>query len=135
MSERRYNLSFGELCDRGFITQMKELLIPEHRATYTKVLQDIIHDLDLECKERSLGVDGKFILALGCNMLINRLIWENESNARKGIDTGNDLRLTHSLNTLRTQTYSLISQLVGDRGEFKKDTLIPEEKWIPSLLK
>lgn len=135
MSERRYMPSFGDLVDRMTICQLKEIFIPERRETYTKQIEDISHDLDLLCKEKNLGIDGKFILAIANTMLMNRLIWQNEENQRKGINDGNDLRLTHSLNTLRVQCFSLISQSVGDRGEFKKDTLIPEEKWIPSLLK
>jgi hypothetical protein len=134
MSERRWNLAFGELCDRLFICQLKELFIPEHREVYTRQIADIVHDLDLLCEEKNLGINGQFILAVGNIMLMNRLIWQHEANYRNGIEEGNDLRLTHSLNTLRTQCYSLTSQLVGDRGEFKKDTLIPHPQWIPSLL-
>jgi hypothetical protein len=133
MPDRKYTHSFGELCDRMFICQLKELLIPEHREVYTQQIKDIVHDLDMICKEKGLGIGGNFILAVGNNMLMNRIIWENESNIRNNISTGNDLTLTHSINFLRVQAYSMTSELVGDRGEYKKDVTLPHKDWIPSL--
>lgn len=126
--------SFGELVDRLSICQLKEILIPEKRETYTNQIRDIVHDLDALCKQTGWGISGTFILAVVNLALINRFIWENEANQRKGIEAGNDLRLTHSLNTLRVQCYSLISREFGDREEYKKDTLIPDSQWVPSLL-
>lgn len=135
MSTRKWLPSFGELTDRLFICQLKELLIPEKREVYTNQINDITHDLDKLCAEHELNIDGRFILTVGNIMLMNRLIWENESNMRNGIETGNDLAFTHAINTLRTSCYSLLSQMVGERGEFKKDTLLAPDNWIPSLLK
>lgn len=135
MIERKWLPSFGELVDRLSICQLKEFLIPENRDVYTDQIKNIVSDLDSLCKEREWGISGKFILAVINVAIINRIIWENEANQRKGIEDGNNLKLTHSLNTIRTSCYSIISEEFGDRQEFKKDTLIPEANWIPSLLK
>lgn len=130
---RRFLPSFGELCDRLAICQQKEIFIADHRNEYTKQVNDIVFDLDNICKEKKLGINGTFIRLTIIVTHMNTWIWQNEANRRKGIEDGNDLSLTHSLNTIRTQAYSMLSEMVGDRGEYKKDTMIPHPNWIPSL--
>lgn len=129
--QRAYNLSFGELVDKLSILQQKEIFIPEQREVYTKQINEIVYDLDMICKD--MVIDGSFIRAIIVLTQMNTWIWANESNRRNGIEDGNDLSLTHSLNTIRTQAYSLLSQMIGDRGEYKKDAAIPHKDWIPSL--
>lgn len=132
---RKFVPSFGELIDRLAITSQKEIFISEHREVYTKQINDIVADLDLlieqQVEERLLS--GEMIRAIIVLTQMNCWIWQNEANRRNGIEDGNDLSLTHSLNTIRTQSYSLLSQMIGDRGEFKKDAAIPHKDWIPSL--
>jgi len=131
--QRRFLPSFGELCDRLSICQQKQIFIPKHREVYTKQINDIVFDLDMICKEKKLGINGTFIRLTIIVTHMNTWIWENEKNYRNGVKTGNNLELTHSLNTIRTTAYSMLSQFVGDRGEYKKDTAIPHKDWIPSL--
>jgi hypothetical protein len=134
MPERKFVNSFGELIDRLTICQQKELHIPEKRETFTQQINDIVSDLDSICKEKNIMLTGELIQAIVCLTQANINIWNNENSVRLGIDGYNDLELTHSLNTLRTQIYSLLSQLVGDRGEYKINTLNPRPEWTPSLI-
>lgn len=130
---RSFVPSFGELIDRLCITSQKEIFIPEQREVYTKQINEIIHDLDMLCQEKDMYIDGNVIRAIIVLTQMNTWIWQNEKNRRNNIEDGNDLSLTHSLNTIRTQCFSLLSQMAGDRGEFKKDAAIPHKDWIPSL--
>lgn len=133
LQQRAYNLSFGELVDKLSITSQKEIFIPEHRDVYTQQINEIIHDLDIICAKEELSIDGRFIRAIIVLTQMNTWIWENEKNRRNNIEDGNDLSLTHSLNTCRTMAFSLLSQMIGDRGEYKKDAAIPHKDWMPSL--
>ena len=62
-------------------------------------------------------------------MLSNRYIWENESNARQGTDQDlNLLKLTHSINGVRSSAKNLVSKELGERVDLKIDCLASELK-------
>lgn len=119
--ERRYLPTLGELLDRLTIVQLKEVLIPEHKVEYAKEIEDIVHDIDLALQ--GVTVDAKFLRALIVLAEMNLHIWHRESNARKGIDEGNNLKLTHSLNGIRNTAKNKIQEIVGGRKDYKIDSL------------
>jgi hypothetical protein len=133
--ERNYQLSFGELIDRLSICQQKEIHIKSKREVFTQQINDIVSDLTNICQEKNILLTGEIIQGIVCLTQANIAIWNNEDNCRKGTEGENDLALTHSLNTLRTQIYSLLSTMVGDKGEYKANTLSPHPDWIPSYIK
>src|SRR4051812_5643552 len=105
MKKRHYTHSFGELVDRLAITSQKEIYLPEHRDIYSQQIAEIIADLNLIIQEDKVQITGEIIRAIISLTQMNTWIWANESNFRKGISSGNDLELTHSLNTIRTKIY------------------------------
>ena len=101
---RKYLPTVSELIDRLSIVQLKEVFIPEHKEEYAQEIKDIIHDLELE------GLDGELIRAVIVTSQMNLHIWHNESEARKGINAGENLQLTHGLNGIRNTAKNKIQE-------------------------
>mgnify|MGYP003135933496 FL=1 len=125
---RKYLPTLAELIDRLSIVQLKEVFIPEHKDEYSKEINDIIHDLDLELSEKSVTLSGDDIRAIVVLAQMNLHIWHNESNYRKGIKDGNNLELTHGLNGIRNTAKNKIQESVGGRKDYKIDCIAAEFK-------
>ena len=121
---RKYLPTESELIDRLSIIQLKEVFLPEHKKEYAKEIQDILHDLEL------LGLDSELIRAVIVTAQMNLHIWHNESEARKGINAGENLQLTHGLNGIRNTAKNKIQERFGGRKDYKIDCLAAEfEDW------
>ena len=121
---RKYLPTESELIDRLSIIQLKEVFLPEHKEEYAKEIQDILHDLEL------LGLDSELIRAVIVTAQMNLHIWHNESEARKGINAGENLQLTHGLNGIRNTAKKKIQERFGGRKDYKIDCLAAEfEDW------
>ena len=125
---RKYLPTLAELIDRLSIVQLKEVFIPEHKNEYSKEINDIIHDLDLELSEKSVTLSGDDIRAIVVLAQMNLHIWHNESNYRKVIKDGNNLELTHGLNGIRNTAKNKIQESVGGRKDYKIDCIAAEFK-------
>lgn len=122
--KRKYLPTISELIDRLSIVQLKEVFIPEHKEEYAEEIKDIIHDLELE------GLDSELIRAVIVTAQMNTHIWYNESEARKGINAGENLQLTHGLNGIRNTAKNKIQERFGGRKDYKIDCLAAEfEDW------
>ena len=119
---RKYLPTISELIDRLSIIQLKEVFIPEHKEEYAQEIKDIVHDLD------ELGLDGKMVKAIIVLAQMNTHIWYNESEARKGKNAGENLRLTHGLNGMRNIAKNKIQERFGGRKDYKVDCLASEFK-------
>ena len=119
---RKYLPTISELIDRLSIIQLKEVFIPEHKEEYAQEIKDIVHDLD------ELGLDGKMVKAIIVLAQMNTHIWYNESEARKGKNARENLRLTHGLNGIRNTAKNKIQEAVGGRKDYKIDCLDSEFK-------
>lgn len=132
-TNRKYLPTLSEKLDRLCITQLKEFLIKDHRDEYSKEIQDILHDIDLDIEEKEIKFDSKMLRTLIILALINREIWLSESNARNGSRNGNDLYKSHSLNFIRNAAKNKIQNKIGGRVDHKLDVLDGEfENWYPS---
>ena len=121
---RKYLRTVSELIDRLSIIQLKEVFIPEHKEEYAKEIKDILHDLESE------GLDSELIRAVIVTSQMNLHIWHNESEARKGINAGENLQLTHGLNGIRNTAKNKIQERFGGRKDYKTDCLAAEfEDW------
>ena len=128
MSERKYLPTLSELIDRLSIAQLKEVFIPEHKAEYANEIQDILHDIDLEIREKNVILNADTIRAIVVLSQMNLHIWHNESNYRKGIKDGNNLELTHGLNGIRNTAKNIVQENVGGRKDYKIDCLAADFK-------
>lgn len=126
--ERKYLPTFSELIDRLVILQLKEVFIHDNKDSYAQEIKDIEHDLDLILSQEDIKLDSNLIRSIVVLSQINLHIWHNESNARKGIDQDNNLKLTHSLNGIRNIAKNKIQEKVGGRKDYKIDCLAADAK-------
>ena len=127
---RKYLPTISDLIDRLSIIQLKEVFIPKHKEEYAEEIKDIIHDIDLELSEKSVILRGDDIRSLIVLAQMNLHIWHNESEARKGINAEENLRLTHGLNGVRNTAKNKLQESVGGRKDYKVDCLASEfEDW------
>jgi len=117
---RKYLPTVSELIDRLSIIQLKEVFIPKHKEEYAEEIKDIMHDLELE------GLDSELIRAVIVTAQMNLHIWHNESDARKGINAGENLQLTHGLNGIRNTAKNKIQERFGGRKDYKVDCIAEE---------
>ena len=127
---RKYLPTLSELVDRLSIIQLKEVFILEHKEEYAKEIKDIIHDIDLILSEKSVTLSGDDIRAIIVMSQMNLHIWHNESEARKGINAGENLQLTHGLNGIRNTAKNIIQDQLQDGGrkDYKVDCIAAEFK-------
>lgn len=130
--KRKYLPTLGELLDRLTITQIKEVKIPEHKDKYAQEIREILHDIDAILKGNEIVFDAGMLRALIVLAQYNLHIWHNESNFRKGIREGNDLELTHGLNSIRNSAKNRIQDAMGGRKDYKLDNVEAFPDWIPS---
>jgi hypothetical protein len=126
---RKYLPTLSELIDRLSICLLKRIFIPENKEEYSKEINLIKHDIDLIFKDKISEATAGLIWASLIIMLSNRYIWENESNARQGTDQDLSLlKLTHSINGVRSSAKNLVSKELGERVDLKIDCLASELK-------
>ncbi len=130
--ERKYLPTLAENLDRIVICQLKEFLIPEHRDEYSAEIKDLLHDIDLDIEEKNIQFDAKSLRALIVLTIMNREMWLNEANWRKGIKEGNNLELSHGLNSIRNSAKNRIQEQLGGRKDYKIDNVEAYPEWIPS---
>lgn len=129
---RKYLPTLGELLDRLTITQIKEVKIVEHKDKYAKEIEEIVHDINLILSESGFVFNAEMLRALVILAQYNLHIWHNESNFRKGIKEGNDLELTHGLNSIRNCAKNMIQDHLGGRKDYKLDNVAAFPEWVPS---
>tara|TARA_R100000908_G_C3727127_1_gene127785 strand:+ start:499 stop:909 length:411 start_codon:yes stop_codon:yes gene_type:complete len=128
MSKRKYLPTLAELIDRLSIIQLKEVFITEHKEEYAQEIKDIVHDIDLILSSENVKLSGKDVRAIVVLSQMNLHIWHNESEARNGINAGENLLLTHGLNGIRNTSKNIIQENVGGRKDYKIDCIADEFK-------
>jgi len=126
--DRKYLPTLSELIDRLSIVQLKEVFIVDHKEVYAQEIRDILHDIQLIINEDSFELTAESIRAIVVVSQMNLHIWQRESNARKGIDANENLRLTHGLNGIRNTAKNIIQESVGGRKDYKVDSLAADFK-------
>ena len=125
---RKYLPTLAELVDRLSIIQLKEVFITEHKEEYADEIKDIVHDIDMILEDEDVKLSGKDVRAIIVLSQMNLHIWHNESDARKGINSNENLRLTHGLNGIRNVAKNIIQENVGGRKDYKIDCIAAEFK-------
>lgn len=124
--ERRFLPTLPDLVDRLTIVQQKMIFIPEKADEYEKERADLIHDIDILVKNGT-PMTGKALAAVVMIMLTNRVIWENESLARKGgSEQDKMLKFTHSINGVRNSAKNVLAAEMGGRHDYKVDCFAGE---------
>ena len=130
MENRKYLPTMAELIDRLAIVQLKEVFLPDHKEEYAKEIADISHDIQVCLDEGTEPINAETIRAIVVLSQMNLHIWHNESDARKGINSGENLRLTHGINGIRNTAKNIIQDSLDDVGrkDYKIDCIAAEFK-------
>ena len=119
--QRKYLPTLPDLVDRLTIVQQKMIFIPERAKEYAEERELILHDIDLVLRDGS-PMTAKAVLAAVLITLSNRVIWENESLARKGgTEQDKMLKFTHSINGVRNTAKNMLAAEMGGRHDYKID--------------
>ena len=136
-SKRQVLVSFSELLDRLTINQIKEVLIPEHRASYAEEIRQLMHDIDLIIEEKGIKLTARFIRLIIILAQINLHIWRTKETMMN--DPGSfeaSMKFAHQLNGIRNQTKNLLMEeadskdFTGKRTNINTDNL---EGWNISI--
>lgn len=126
----QYLPTFAELLDRMSIVQLKIWLIPDKRSEFEAEMKALLNDVQVIIDSEKPVITADMLRAIIVMAQTNLNIWKNEGNYRKGIDSGNDLELTHSLNGLRNTAKNRIQASLGGRQDHKIDTLnVKHTQW------
>lgn len=124
--DRQFLPTLPDLVDRLTIVQQKMIFIPERAEEYTEERAHLIHDIDMLLKNGT-AMSGKALAAVVLIMLTNRVIWENESLARKGgSEQDKMLKFTHSINGVRNNAKNVLAAEMGGRHDYKVDCFAGE---------
>jgi len=134
---RKYLPTLSELIDRLSINQLKEVFITNGKELYSKEISDIMSDIDsiLIQESPNTELNAEIIRDIIILAQFNLHIWENESKARNGVDEGNNLLLTHSLNGVRNRAKNNLQNTIIEDGrlDLKVDCLSTKyTNWEPS---
>ncbi len=136
-SKRQVLVSFSELLDRLTINQIKEVLIPEHRASYAEEIRQLIHDIDLIIEKKGIKLTARFIRLIIILAQINLHIWRTKETMMNDPDSFEaSMKFAHQLNGIRNQTKNLLMEeadskdFTGKRTNINTDNL---EGWDISI--
>ena len=130
--QRKYLPTLAELIDRLSIVLLKAIFISEQHDEYLRERALIEHDIDLELRrcvpiQKGHWINARMVTAILMIMLSNRYIWENESKARQGGSQQDKLlKLTHSINGVRSTAKNIIAREFGNRVDKKVDCFAAE---------
>lgn len=125
--QRQYLPTLSDLLDRLSIVLMKSIFISEYHHEYAAEIKLIKHDIDLLILKSKVPVGAEIFYAVMVLMLANRVIWENESKARQGGNKQDKLlKLTHSINGVRSRAKNIIAIIFRDRVDLKIDSFAAE---------
>ena len=125
---RQYLPTLAELIDRLSIVLLKSIFILPNHDAYVEERKMIEHDIDLllqpDMDARDWpamnGVAVRATIMLG---VTNLFIWLNEAKAREG---GNEqdalLKMTHSINGVRSTAKNVLAKSFGERIDLKVDS-------------
>ncbi len=133
----KYHLGLGELFDRLTILQIKEVKRLEDKKATTDEIEAIMHDINILVNNSTKQITAEVLRDLIILSQFNLHIWDGEDAARKG-GTGDDLRITHSINGIRREAINRLQRWFGGRIDKKIDCLANvmasefKEQWTPS---
>ncbi len=116
---------FSELLDRLTIAQIKEILVPEHRASFSEEICRLIQDVNLIIEEKGIKPTARFIRLIIVLAQINLHIWHTKEIMMEDSNRFEEcMKLAHQLNGIRNQTKNLLIEEAGFEASTGKRTNI-----------
>lgn len=136
-NDRKFTLPLAELIDRLTIDQIKEVLLPEHKESFSQEMEKLAHDIDLIIAEKGLRLSSRFLRIVIAMAQLNLHIWQNKDRMQEDPERYLELlKFSHQLNGIRNQLKNLLLEETGDReksaerSNFNTDGL---ENWTISI--
>lgn len=121
--QRQCLVPFSELLDKLTITQIKEILLPEQRASFSEEIRRLTHDINLISEEKAVKVTARFIRLIIVLAQINLHIWHTKEIMTEDPDRFEEcMKLAHQLNGIRNQTKNLLMEEAGPEESTGKRT-------------
>mgnify|MGYP001248559134 CR=1 FL=1 len=121
--ERAYLYSFAELIDSLSINQIKEVLLPEDRESFSKLIELISKDIDTIIVEKGLVLSSRLVRLIIAISQINLHIWHSKDKMQSSPgDYLSLLKLSHQLNGIRNQMKNILLEETGDKDKSAKRT-------------
>jgi hypothetical protein len=135
--ERKCLPTFADLLDELTIVQIKQVMLPEGRASFTERLDSLSHDLDLLIKKHDIKLSSKLIRIIVVLAQMNLHIWHNKEKLHANEpEYDRHLKLSHQLNGIRNQMKNLMLEEAGEsshstrKSNFNADGLVGWEVGI-----
>ena len=136
-NDRKFTLPLAELIDRLTIDQIKEVLLPEHKESFSQEMDKLSHDIDQIIAEKGLRLSSRFIRIIIAMAQLNLHIWQNKDLMQNDPERYLELlKFSHQLNGIRNQLKNLLLEETGarekssERSNFNTDGL---ENWSISI--
>lgn len=107
-------VTFSELLDRLAIDQIKEVLVPEYRVSFSEEIRKLAHDINLIIGGKSIKLTSRFIRLIIILSQINLHIWHTKEIMVSEPDrSAASMKLAHQLNGIRNQIKNLLMKEAG----------------------
>lgn len=114
--ERKFTLPLAELVDRMTIDQIKEVLLPNHRESFSQEMDKLGHDIDLIIEEKNIHMTSRFVRIIIALAQLNLHIWQNKERMQNEDENYLELlKFAHQLNGIRNQMKNFLLEETGDR--------------------
>ncbi len=108
-SVRAYHPSIAELVDRLTIDQIKEVILPEDKASYGAEMRDLANDIDTLIQEGSIQLSARLIRIVIVLAQMNLHIWHFKDQMETKPERYSELlTLCHQLNGIKNQMKNLL---------------------------
>ena len=115
-SERLYLTPFAELVDRLTVDQIKEVLIPEGKASFAAEMCKLCHDIDLIIEAKQITLSARLLRMIIVLSQMNVHIWYLKDRMQQDPEKYSEfLKLAHQLNGIRNQMKNLLLEEAGER--------------------
>lgn len=129
--QRQCLVPFSELLDKLTITQIKEILVPEQRASFSEEIRRLTHDINLISEGKVVKVTARFIRLIIVLAQINLHIWHTKEIMMENPDRFEEcMKLAHQLNGIRNQTKNLLMEEAGPKESTGKRTNINTDNLV-----
>lgn len=113
---RQFHLPLAELIDRLCVDQIKEVLLNKDKASISKEIQLLEHDIDLLLGEGQVRCSARLLRLIIVLAQMNLHIWHQKDTMAADPDRYLEfLKLAHQLNGVRNRMKNLILEECGDR--------------------
>ena len=106
---RSYQPSIAELVDRLTIDQIKEVILPEDKASYGSEMRDLANDIDTLIKKGGIQLSARLIRIVIVLAQMNLHIWHFKDQMQAEPERYSELlTLCHQLNGIKNQMKNLL---------------------------